>query len=264
MGRKNRYSQIIEAVFFKHYEQGVEEVSFDRSDIVEAANDLGITLPKNLGDIVYSFRYRAELPGRILSVAPEGHEWLIRPSGRGEYTFQLSTAARILPSPMMAQTKVPDATPGIIDRYALDDEQALLARLRYNRLIDIFTGLTCYSLQSHVRTMVPDMGQVETDEIYVGIDKRGAHHVLPVEAKSAADRIGIVQIEQDFAVCAAKFSSLIARPVAAQFMPDNVIAMFEFERTTSEIAVSNERHYTLVPPEDLTREELENYRKRGL
>jgi hypothetical protein len=56
---------------------------------------------------------------------------------------------------MLAETKVPDSTPGLISLYALNDEQALLARLRYNRLIDIFTGISCYSLQSHLRTALP-------------------------------------------------------------------------------------------------------------
>ena len=68
---------------------------------------------------------------------------------------------------MLVETKIPDATPGVISRYAINDEQGLLAKLRYNRLIDIFTGLTCYSLQNHLRTTVPELGQVETDEIYL-------------------------------------------------------------------------------------------------
>jgi len=46
----------------------------------------------------------------------------------------------------MAITKVPDSSPGIVAKYALSDEQALLAKVRYNRLVDIFSGVTCYSL----------------------------------------------------------------------------------------------------------------------
>ena len=84
---------------------------------------------------------------------------------------------------MMAETKIPDSTPGIITLYAQGDEQALLAKLRYNRLIDIFIGATCYSLQSHLRTTIPNIGQVETDEIYIGVDRRGSHYVFPVQAK---------------------------------------------------------------------------------
>ena len=138
-----------------------------------------------------------------------------------------------------------------------------MAKIRYNRLVDIFTGLTCYSLQNHLRTTVRNVGQVETDEIYIGIDKRGAHYILPVQAKGRTDKIGIVQIEQDFAVCATKFPKLICRPIAAQFMDDELIALFEFEETDEGLRVSSEKHYRLVRPEDLSPEELETYRNRS-
>ena len=164
---------------------------------------------------------------------------------------------------MLAETKIPDATPGVIIKYSLNDEQALLAKVRYNRLIDIFTSLTCYSLQNHLRTTVPHIGQVETDEIYIGIDKRGVHFVLPVQAKGESERLGIVQIEQDFAVGATKFPNLICRPIAAQFMADDLIALFEFEQTEDGVRISAEKHYKLVRPEELTPEELETYKIRS-
>jgi hypothetical protein len=149
-------------------------------------------------------------------------------------------------------------------QYAITDEQGLLAKIRYNRLIDIFTGLVCYSLQSHMRTSVKGIGQIETDEIYVGIDQRGAHYVIPVEAKGRTESVGIVQIEQGFAVCEAKFPEAICIPVAAQLMRDNAIALFAFEETERGLAVSLERQYLLVSPDELTAEELATYRTRPL
>jgi hypothetical protein len=205
---KNRYTQIIETIFLKFYQEGDTEVPFERPDIVEVARELGIKLPKNLGDVLYSFRYRTELPQSITQNAPAGFEWVIRPAGRARYAFALTRKLDILPSTVLVDTKIPDATPGVITKYALNDEQALLARIRYNRLIDIFTGLTCYSLQNHLRTAVRGIGQVETDEVYVGIDKRGVHYVIPVQAKGGSDKIGVVQIEQDIAMCSAKFLCL--------------------------------------------------------
>ena len=262
MVKENRYSQIIEAIFYKYYSDGATEVEFDRTDINKVADELNIRLPKNLGDVIYSFRYRANLPSKIMEIAPEGHEWIIRPTGRGSYKFALITTLQIVPSEILVVTKIPDATPDVIKRYALNDEQGLLTKLRYNRLIDIFTGITCYSLQNHLRTTVPGIGQVETDEIYIGLDKYGAHYILPVQAKVSTDRLGIVQIEQDFALCDAKFPKLICRPIAAQFMDDEVIALFQFEQTEEGIAVSSERHYKLVPQEELSLEEIERYSRR--
>jgi hypothetical protein len=260
----NRYSQLIQSIFSKYYRKGATEISFERTDIVEAADKLGIVLPKNLGDVLYSFRYRVPLPKNITDKAPKGYEWIIRPAGRAHYKMVLVTETSIAPSNLLVETKIPDATPGVISKYAMNDEQALLAKIRYNRLIDIFTGLTCYSLQNHMRTTVPGIGQVETDEIYVGIDKRGAHYVLTVQAKSKTDKVGIVQIEQDLGLCAAKFPGLLHRPIAAQSMNDNRIALFEFEQTQEGIRISSERHYKLVPPEDLTPEELRDYQQRPI
>lgn len=258
----NRYQQIMDYIFFRYYNDGDREVPFERADMERAAQELGIQLPKNLGDIPYTFRYRGLLPESIRAKAPAGEDWIIRPSGRSRYRFVATTVVNITPHEMLAETKVPNATPGVIEMYALGDEQALLAKLRYNRLIDIFTGITCYSLQNHLRTTVPHIGQVETDEIYIGIDRRGAHYVFPVQAKGGRDRLGIVQIEQDIAICADKFPSLICRPIAAQFMKDDLIALFEFEEAENGIALVSEKHYRLVPAADVTSADLDTYRSR--
>lgn len=107
------------------------------------------------------------------------------------------------------------------------------------------------------------IGQIETDEIYVGLDKRGAHYVLPAQAKGKADQIGVVQIEQDLALCREKFPQLVARPIAAQFMDDNSIALFEFGTDAEESIVKlAERHYRLVPEQELSSDELRTYRSR--
>lgn len=259
----NRYTQIIETIFHDKYEEGKTVLPFARDEIVTTAARLGIELPKNLGDIVYSFKFRADLPASIQDTAPENLDWVIVPKGRAQYAFELLSMSRILPDHMLPVIKVPDATPGIVSRYALDDEQALLTKVRYNRLIDIFTGITCYSIQNHLRTTINGIGQVETDEIYVGVDKKGVHYVFPVQAKGGTDEIGIVQIMQDLALCNEKFPELEPRAIAAQFLTtDNVIALFAFGLDPEEHVVKlGERHYKLVPPEALSEDELRKYRE---
>ena len=260
---RNRYAQIIEKIFLSRYKDGAREVGFEREDLVRTCEELCIPVPKNLGDIVYSFRYRATMPDGVKDTAPEGEVWIIRPVGKAQYLFALVADEPIAPNPLMSVTKVPDSTPGIIAKYALSDEQALLARVRYNRLIDIFSGVTCYSLQNHLRTTVPAMGQVETDELYIGVDKRGAHYVFPVQAKGGSDKLSVVQIEQDIALCKDKFPGLICRPIAAQFMEGDLIVLFEFEEGSDRVTLSAERHYLLVPHEDVTTDDLDAYRQRS-
>lgn len=257
---RNRYVQIIESIFFAHYSEGTTEFEFEREEIEHAAAELGISLPKNIGDLIYTFRYRAELPESITRLAREGEDWVILPAGKARYRFALSAEARIEPNALLVETKIPDATPGLIARYSLNDEQALLAKLRYNRLIDVFTRVTCYSLQNHLRTSVPDLGQVETDEIYVGVERSGAHYVLPVQAKGGRDKLSSVQIQQDIALCRAKFPHLICRPIGAQFLPNEAIALFEFQEDEGAIRIRLEKHYRLVPPDSLDEHDLAAYR----
>lgn len=256
----NRYQRLLEHIFKLKYEEGASEVMFERQDLEAAARDLAIKLPKNLGDVIYSFRYRTALPDYIKSKAPQDKEWTISPSGRSRYCFVAKDVSHITPQPMMATIKIPDATPGIVAKYAQGDEQSLLAKLRYNRLIDIFTRVTCYSLQNHLRTAIKGMGQVETDEIYVGIDRSGVQYVFPVQAKGGSDKIGITQIEQDIALCSVKFPQLVCRPIAAQFIEKDRIALFEFIEDEEGVRLHREIHYRLVSPEKMTDEDLKSYR----
>ena len=259
----NRYSKLIEEIFNKKYVKGVRDVAFERIDLVSTAKKLKITLPKNLGDVIYTYRYRRPLPDGIRSVEPAHRSYRIRGTGSAIYRFVLGPEAAITPSAERDETKIPDATPGLIRRYALGDEQALLARLRYNRLVDVFLQITCYSLQNHLRTQVTDLGQVETDEIYVGVDRRGVHYIIPVQAKGGSDILSAVQIEQDFALCAEKFESLVCRAIAAQFLGPERIAMFELEPDPNGFAVvTREEHYLLVPEVELTKGELSAYQRR--
>jgi hypothetical protein len=262
----SRYAALVERVFFGKaygaYRKGRTSLTFEREDLERAAIELDIKLPKNLGDVLYSIRYRTPMPKTILATQPEGREWIIEGAGRALYRFALVPINRIVPNRELVTVKVPDATPEIIARYALSDEQALLAKVRYNRLIDIFLGVTTYSLQNHLRTTVKGVGQIEIDEIYVGIDRHGAHYVLPVQAKGGNDQLGSVQAKQDLACCAEKFPDLICRPIATQFMDDDRIAIFELTLEGDQVRVVDETHYLLVPGDQITSEDLAAYRRR--
>lgn len=195
----------------------------------------------------------------IAKTAPTGKEWIIKRRGKSQFAFRLVEINRIVPNPQLAPIEIPDATPEIISAYALSDEQALLAKVRYNRLLDIFLGVATYSLQNHLRTSVANIGQVEIDEMYVAIDKRGRHYILPVQAKGGSDQLSTVQAKQDIACCAEKFPGLICRAISAQFIEDDLIALFELAPVGDEIKIVEERHYKLVPSDQISSDDLKIY-----
>lgn len=254
------YDRIIAQVFFDHFKPGATQFEFTRREIVAAKDKHAPDLDLNPGDVPYSYRYRRALPERIVATQPQDLEWIIEGAGRSRYRFRLVRTVRIVPNPNLASVNIPDATPEIIRAYALDDEQALLAIVRYNRLIDTFLGLTTYSLQNHLRTSVKGIGQIEIDELYIGLDKYGCHYVIPVQAKAGKDKIGVVQTAQDLAFAAEKFPGMRCRAVAAQFMADKLIALFELTMQGDAVKVADERHYRLVPADRLDDKATRAYR----
>lgn len=258
----NRYVAIIEKIFFDHWKKGIKEFGFERAEIKAWADKLEIVLPDNIGDLIYSFRFRVPLPESIRKTQPKDMQWHIRLAGKAKYRFKLAKENRVAPRSDLVTIKIPDATPELIGSYALDDEQALLAIVRYNRLIDIFLGLTTYSLQNHLRTTTDGFGQVEVDELYVGLDTRGCHYVIPVQAKGGKDQIATVQTEQDMAMCAEKFPGVKCRAISVQFMEDKVVALFELTIENDEVKVVEERHYKLVPADGLDENAIKAYRAK--
>ncbi len=258
-GKEALYRAIISYIFNKHYPTNPDGFVFVRDEIVEAVTTLDLQRPANLGDVIYSFRYRQPLPEHILDTADPGLEWIIEGAGRAKYRFKQVKLSRILPRNDLLTIKIPDATPEIIRKNAKYDEQALLAKVRYNRLIDTFLGIASYSLQSHLRTSVKKMGQIEIDEIYVGVNSNGQQYVIPVQAKGGKDQHAITQTNQDVRYCAQEYPNLICRAVSAQFMGDDRIAMFELMIDDDEIKVVREKHYKLVAASDISDKDLSVY-----
>lgn len=255
----NRYVALIESVFNDHYQTGMQEFVFKREELISTATTLGINLPKNIGDIVYSFRYRVPLPDSIVARADPDMAWIIKGAGTGQYRFIQVKPCRIEPDEFMLPIKIPNATPEILLANAFDDEQALLAKVRYNRLIDLFLEITSYSLQNHLRTTVKDVGQIELDELYVGLNKNGKQFIVPVQAKVGKDRHSVVQTGQDIAFCQERFPSLICRPVSIHALDNNRIVLFELIMDGEEVRIVDQKHYKLVPASKITKHDLQRY-----
>jgi hypothetical protein len=258
----SRYARIIEAVFKRYWKEGVSEFSFEREELKQVCRELHIEVPKNIGDVIYTFRYRRALPPSILATQPADRGWLILGHGDARYRFRLNRLTHIRPTNGLLVRKIPDATPEIISRYALTDEQALLAKVRYNRLIDIFLGIAAYSLQNHLRTKILNYGQIEIDELYVGLDSKGAQYIVPVQAKGGTDVLGAIQTIQDVTFCQTvdRYSNCTARAVSAQFLADDTIALFETTFDGDEVSIMQEKHYRLTESENITDADLTQYR----
>jgi hypothetical protein len=271
----NIYVSIMTELFDRHDAKSCDEFDWDRKEIKEIADSLGKKVPSNIGDNIYAIRHgRNLLPDVIVSLASPKH-WVLLPNGKGKYKFVKAKNGPFPPDLALGAVKIPDATPEIVKHYALGDEQAVLARIRYNRLIDLFFGFAAYPLQSHLRTTVNafSKSQIETDELYVGVDRRGAQYIIPVQAKGMPkkDTISAVQAIQDIYCCKEKFPNLICKSLAAQTIRVDVssdgfetytVALMELDLETGkpfDVSKVQERHYQLVSGGSITQADLLKY-----
>lgn len=277
--KKQTYNRIIESVFTGKRPAGSERFSFSRDDLLRAALELGLEIngdekvvARNIGDIIYTYRFRKDFPASILKSAPEGKMWIILGKGIGAYEFRLITTPTLSADPDWGITRLHDATPEIVRRFNLNDEQAVLARIRYNRLIDIFCRCVAYSLQNHLRTNIQGVGQIEIDELYVGANRQGEHFIIPVQVKREKDRLGVSQLLQDLEYCAKAHPEMQPRAIGAQMMKyeedgrifDRVV-LFEFkcEDNGADVRITKavERHFVLLPHSNITAADLEKAEK---
>ncbi|KAB2902359.1 MAG: hypothetical protein F9K27_17040 [Anaerolineae bacterium] len=162
MTSEQRYERAIEEIFQRHYQEGIDYFEFHKDELVEVCQELGITI-RNIPDIIYAFRSRRELPEKIASTG----YWAIESAGTNAYAFRkLSNPPQFaVPFTEYAPIDIYNAIPEVVEGLLRQDEQSLLTRVLYNRLIDIFTGLTCFHIQNHYRSNVHTVGQVELDAL---------------------------------------------------------------------------------------------------
>ena len=169
---------------------------------------------------------------------------------------------KIGPNPWLLAAKIFDETPRYVGSDGDFSKTRLLAVVRHNRLVHQFLGISAYSHTINYRTLVRGIGQIEIDEVYVGIDRHGRQFVVPVQAKGGNDKLSAVQARQDIVCCGEKFPGLICRSISARFMADDLIALFELTLEAGAIKVVDETHYRLVPADQISPEELQFYGQR--
>lgn len=191
-----KYEDTIRQVFeTKAEEEGTdEEVRFTRDDIEDALDELGITV-KNVPDVPYAYRSRRSLPDDI---AEHGFNAIILDDERegAHATYAFTRREQLIPIPEVVdethRTSL-SALPDPVQKYIGRGEQGVLTQVRYAGLLDDFTGLDTYHLQSHLRMRV-NSREAELDDLYVGVNDEGNNYALAVEAKGPNETLNKNQL----------------------------------------------------------------------
>lgn len=191
-----KYEDVIRQVFqtqAEKYGTG-EEIPFTRDDIENALEELGITV-KNVPDIPYAYRSRRALPDDI---AQYGFNAIILDDTEtgAEATYAFTKREQLIHVPEVVdetyRTSL-SSLPGPVQKYIGRGEQGVLTQVRYAGLLDDFTDLDTYHLQSHLRMRV-NSREAELDDLYVGVDDEGNDYALAVEAKGPSETLNKNQL----------------------------------------------------------------------
>lgn len=248
----NRAEKVIVSIFKEVYEEGKDSLPFNLGMVRKASNEyIGEDKNTNDPDIMYRFKTgRSEIPDEIKKKG----EWVVKSrSGQGNYEFVKLDGGKYLDIPSHSDfeaIEVLESTPDVVLKYSSDDEQSLLSRLQYSRLLGTFLKLTVHHLQSHVQTSVQKIGQVEVDDLYVGVDKEGEEYVIPVEAKNKeeGERLSVIQLHAMNEFARQKFPDTTARPIGVKLNSDGSITVVEINSTTDieEIKIKDVKKYRMV------------------
>lgn len=192
-----KYEDTIVRVFENKLETGYdtdEEIPFDREDLQVAMDELNITV-RNVPDIPYAYRSRRSLPDQIEQY---GYNAIILDDTieGADATYLFTKREQLIHVPDEVDetfTTTTDDLPDPVGDYIGKDEQGVLTQVRFVGLMDDFTGLDCYHLQSHMRMRVNNR-EAELDDLYVGVDRDGRHQALAVEAKGVGETLNKNQL----------------------------------------------------------------------
>jgi hypothetical protein len=83
-----------------------------------------------------------------------------------------------------------------------------------------------------------------------------------VQAKGGTDILGVIQTIQDVTFCQTekRYRNCIPRAVSAQFLADDMIALFETTFDGDEVSIVRERHYKLAQSDAIESSDLKLYR----
>lgn len=246
MAKEAKAERILLRIIEKKAEPSSTEIEFTATDIIKTAAELGLSYG-NPHDLVYYFRRRKGFPESLLE---RGFNEL-KTVGKGRFLLVKSTVPPAITFPQdIAITKIPDATPQIVYERCGGNEQALLTRVRYSRLVDCFTGLSCWHLQGHYRTTVEGGFQIEIDEFYLGCNLDGTWFGIPIEAKTKRERggIGRDQVTAMVKFCLESHPDLKCVPLVIKELDDGTILFLQMTTATrpEKVSIVNVRRYEII------------------
>ena len=205
-------------------------ISFERTDILEiCAKEFG-KAPKNLGDIIYSLRYRLDYLSTYDYLLEKDYTWTLLSTGIGKYELSPLKKLRIPSLESEDIIYIKDNTPKHIHELRPLNDQSLLMKIIQNDILNEFLQDDLVFLQAHHKVNLQNWGQAEIDGI---LASNYSPHLYLVEVKGYTEVIAWPQMIQLKMYAQQNHSDTPFTPLFIQSHKDWSFSVVQFDYTNS-------------------------------
>ena len=234
MRAPSKVKRALTHIFRKKYKPGLKEITFTRKELTETIEELGIP-SRNPAHIPYEASKRGGMPKEIIEA---GFNTILNKKEAYALVYIENNVIEFPESkPIIYASKIkPSLMKHIIPNgLAKADEQTMLSIINKHKILEHFLGLEIQHYVPHRRCSLPNIGQVEIDQIAWGIQNNDDDVVIPIEAKGGKENLTRSQMKNCVYYAQANHPGVKIRPVAIKLFPGNDIGVVETDLETNPI-----------------------------
>lgn len=205
-------------------------ISFERTDILDVCKNEFGEAPKNLGDIVYSLRYRLDYLSNYDYLLEKDYTWTLLSTGIGQYELAPLKKLRLPNLESENVLYVDDQTPAHIHKLRPLNDQSLLMKVIQNGILNEFLQDDLMFLQAHHKVNLNNWGQAEIDGI---LASNNSSHLYLIEVKGYTEVIGWPQMIQLKMYAQQNHPDVLFTPVFIQSHRDWSFSVVQFDYKNS-------------------------------
>ena len=151
----------------------------------------------------------------------------------------------------MAPVGILDNTPTVVGQLARDERELLLARLRFNRLLDNFLGISTFPVHLLFDSPFYDSIGPEVEELHFGIAPFGDKCMVIVLSERWNGSPAISKLRASSEVPFKYSHNMRVHFILAHQTGGNCLALIELDLSSQRSKVKAEKHYEFIKPDEL-------------
>lgn len=240
MAENNKAKSFIKHLIEKNFTASQDSIPFSRDDVSLYCLKKFKKIPKNVGDIIYSLRYRMDYLSTFDHLLDPDYTWTLLSLSTGQYELKPMPKLKLPDLTSVPVISKIDKTPEHIHNLRPLNDQSLLMKIYQNKVLSEFLEDDLILLQAHHKVNLKDWGQAEIDGI---VASETSPRLYLVEVKGYTEVIGWPQIIQLKMYAEQNHPGLPFTPIFVQSHRDWSFSIVQFDFNSEFPQVTKSERY---------------------